>query len=118
MELVNLTPHPITLHRKDGTTITIAPEPTPARVATTTREVGAVDGIPLVEEHYGKVTGLPEAKQGVVYVVSRPVVDACPERRDLLVVTDTVRDDQGRVTGARALARLRRPGRVRKIRNQ
>lgn len=104
MKLVNLTPHPVHLIRDDGTTTTIQPEPVPARVATTTREVGDIDGVPIVEERYEEVAGLPDPKPGVVYVVSRVVAAARPERRDLLVPADLVRDDQDQVVGARALA--------------
>lgn len=105
MTIVNLTPHPVHLIRDDGTTTTIQPEPVSARVVTTSRRVGDVDGVPIIEEHYGQVTGLPEAEPGVVYVVSRVVAAACPERRDLLVPADLVRSADGTVIGCRALAR-------------
>lgn len=106
MELVNLTPHPITLHRADGTVRTIAPEPTPARVATTTREIGEIDGIPLVEEAYEDVTGLPPPQPDTVYVVARVVAEHNPHRGDLVAPGNLIRDDQGRPIGARALVRI------------
>lgn len=41
-----------------------------------------------------------------MYVVSRQVAEAAPERDDLYVVDDTVQDDQGRIIGDRGLARI------------
>jgi hypothetical protein len=41
--------------------------------------------------------------------VSRQVAEAARDRGDLLVVDETVRDNEGRIIGARALASLAGP---------
>src|SRR5690606_4107896 len=73
MRLVNLTPHPVTLLVGDRT-LTIPPEPTPARCSETRTVVGAVevDGleVPVTVVGFGEVQGLPDPQEGVLYVVS------------------------------------------------
>lgn len=56
----------------------------------------------------GPVEGLPEPDPAcrVRYIVSRVVAEAARGRADLLIPDDTVRDEQGRIIGCRALARL------------
>lgn len=113
MRVVNLTPHPIVLHA-DGATITIPPSGVVCRAAERVETVGAieVDGatIPVRRIEYGAPEGLPEPQPGVIYVVSGIVAQAVrayyPDRDDVFVVTDPVRDDSGRIVGARALARV------------
>lgn len=55
---------------------------------------------------FGKVENLPEPQEGVVYVVSALVAQAVPDREDVFIPDDTVRDEQGRIIGVRALARV------------
>jgi hypothetical protein len=62
--------------------------------------------IPLMSCSYGAVTGLPEPKPGRVYVVSHLVAKRCPERNDLVVPDQLVRDDYGVIIAARALSVL------------
>jgi len=109
MKLVNLTPHKVTLVKPDGSQIEIPPEGRCPRVRMEVREAGEVLGVPVVETVAAGVEGLPEPRPGVYYIVSRAVAAACPGRDDLLVPDDLVRDGEGRVIGARRLARVR-PG--------
>lgn len=53
-----------------------------------------------------KVLNLPPRKEGVIYLVSRQVAEACPERDDLVIVDETIRDEKGEVIGAKALAKV------------
>ena len=103
MNLKNLTPHPITIVRRDGTTVTIAPEAIPARVSEQTTEmpVHAYD-VPLLFTQAVGVIGLPPREPGVVLIVSRMVLDAA-DRADLVSPGTLVRDAQGRVTGCASL---------------
>lgn len=109
MRLVNLTPHPVTLLVGDRT-LTIPPEPTPARCSETRTVVGAVevDGleVPVTVVGFGQVQGLPDPQEGVLYVVSRIVAEACRDRADLVIPDNLVRDAEGRIIGARSLARV------------
>jgi len=110
----NLTPHPVTLWVPGGYVI-VPPDPAgPARCKVTSEMVGLLrvrlrddrppDTIPLRRTVMGEVEGLPEPEPGVVLIVSRVVAEAARDRHDLLIVDDTIRDEQGRIVAARALA--------------
>ena len=64
----------------------------------------AAVSIPISSSSYGEVVDLPAPQVGVYYIVSRLVMSACPNRQDLLVPNDLVRDEAGRVIGCRSLA--------------
>ena len=85
MRLVNLTPHVVVLYRADGSTETIPPSGTVARVTQETTRVGSVAGVPVVTTRPGPVTGLPDfdADDGAGYIVSSMVRLALPDRIDL-----------------------------------
>jgi len=112
LQIVNLTPHTITLMPAGptGPVVTIPPSGRVARCATYRVQAGTVtvDGIsvPVNQTRFGKVENLPEPQPDTIYVVSAIVAQAVPEREDVFVVDDTVRDDQGRIIGARALAHV------------
>lgn len=111
MQLINLTPHPLTLIGQDGAVLlTQAPDGPMARCAEDRRELGAVtlqDGasVPLRSVGFGAVTGLPAPRDGVLYVVSRATAEAATGRDDVVYPDEQVRDDDGRIIGCRALAR-------------
>lgn len=101
--LINLTPHEITIIRDDGN-IALPPSGTIARCTVNRHQVGSVDGIPVNRTVFGAVEGLPDPQPDTYYIVSAIVAQACPDRSDLLITDDAVRDDQGRIIGCRALA--------------
>lgn len=128
--LVNLTPHAITLIAGEQQ-VTVPPVPAgPARCTTQREQVGSivVDGVtfPVNRTRFGKITGLParvahcddtqcrvdtlvsggRCPHAPVYLVSAIVAQAAPDRDDLVIVDDTVRNDAGQVVGARAVARV------------
>lgn len=70
MQIMNLTPHAITVQLPDGSRQTFAPAGAPARVASRSVDAGEVAGIPLRATVWGDVVGLPGPTAGVVYVVS------------------------------------------------
>lgn len=90
MKIRNYTPHTITLA---GDTRTVLPSEGIARV----------DGLPL-----GPVVGLPNPRPGTLYVVSVIVAERLPERDDLRVPGEQIRDEQGRIIGCRSLLRPER----------
>jgi hypothetical protein len=109
MQVVNLTPHSITVVCDDGSAITY-PAPgsgvSAARVAVTSVPAPPLaDGCPTVRMSRGDVQDLPAPAPGVLYIVSRMVADAVPDRDDLLVPGAPVRDAHGAVIGCRALVR-------------
>lgn len=110
MELINLTPHPLTLLGPDGTVLlNQAPDGPMARCTEDRREVGTVAlpggaAVPLRTVGFGTVTGLPAPRDGVLYVVSRATAEAAG-RDDVVYPEEQVRDGDGRIIGCRALAR-------------
>lgn len=107
--LVNLTPHVITLYRGDAPDAELLPAPVPARLDVSYRRRPPVvhdqRTWPTVEMVLGQVENLPSESEGRWFVVSPVVQAALPERDDLLVPADLVRDRRGTVIGCRALAR-------------
>lgn len=103
--ILNLTPHAVNVIREDNTTLTIAPSGTVARVSQMREQIGEVEGIPINVSKFGEVVDLPEQQEGVFLIVSRLVISALPDREDLIVPDDLVRDDQGRIIGCRSFSR-------------
>jgi hypothetical protein len=105
MQFVNLTPHGVTIARKNGSTFTVAPSGTVARREERRVECDPLDwGIAIGVAEYGDVTGLPAPVPGVAYIVSGLVLSAVPHRHDVFAPGPAVRDDQGRVIGCRGLS--------------
>jgi rubredoxin len=107
-QLVNLTPHEIRLVPEAGGEVVVPPSGEVARCAVERRLVGHLlcDGVtvPLHRTVFGAVEGLPAPRAGVVCIVSALVAQAA-KRPDVVSIDDAVRDPQGRIVGARALAR-------------
>ena len=103
-EIINLTPHDVNLIGKDDKEIATFPSRGVVRCSTNRRMVGMLNGISINKTLFGEVTGLPDEKEGTYYIVSALVANACPNRHDLLLTDDAVRDDQGRIIGCKALA--------------
>lgn len=106
MSIINLTPHAVTLHGADGKAVTLPPSGQVARLAVT-REAMApvvVNGVtlPVSRPTLGAVTGLPDARPGVLLLVSALVADAV-RRADVVSPGELVRDAAGVITGAKGL---------------
>lgn len=89
----------------DGNIRNFAPSGAVARVVITSAVDGAIDGINVFKTTYGAVDGLPDPVDGVVYAVSRLVLNACVDRADLVSPGDLLRDDKGVVIGANGFSR-------------
>lgn len=112
MEIINMTPHAVTLMDNENTIIkVVAPAGMTIRLTQETEVVGSLDGIPLTRTKYGDplvvseegTSAMPAVEEGVYYVVSAMVKNALPERADFLVPAEQVRDEAGRVIGCRSL---------------
>lgn len=102
MEIVNLTPHEIIF--MGNKTITIPTSGIVARVAVKREQVGTLNGLPIYRSVLGQVENLPDPKADTVYIVSAIVAQAVKGKRDdIYIVDDTVRDENGRIIGCRAL---------------
>ena len=101
MKITNLTPHEITLCGQKLPTMGVA------RVATATRQVAEINGIPVNQVSFGQVVGLPEARKNTIYIVSKIVAEAVKgQRNDIYIVDKTIRNEQGQIIGCEALAKI------------
>lgn len=107
INFVNLTPHSIVIFDDAGNTIlTVEPSGQIARCNVTREKIGNVNGIPINKSRFGKVENLPEPQEGTIFIVSALTAQAVPEREDVFITDDAVRDEQGRIIGCRALAHI------------
>lgn len=107
MSFVNLTPHRVTLYTKDGGEIVLPPCAKPARVRMLTSMQGLHEGVEVVGQPVASgLENLPDINEErfTLYIVSRIVKDAVPERYDCVVPNDVVRDDSGNIVGCRSVA--------------
>ena len=102
--LINLTPHTVTLLKQNLNILTTIPSSGNAvRCSQQTINTGFIGDIPITSTTFGEVIGLPEEKEGVYYIVSRLVMSACPNRKDLLVPNELQKDDTERIIGCLSL---------------
>ena len=100
--IINLTPHDVTI---SGNVIPRSGEL--ARCQERFEMGGEIDGFPIATAFEYHSPDLPDQKEGVFYVVSLPVaLAAAKHRTDLLIAIGQTRDEQGRINGCSALARL------------
>ena len=98
MKIISLVPHDIHVGGK-----TFKPSGKVARVDTHSVFLDRKMGIDFYRTDFGKVTDLPDKADGIFYIVSGLVASALPDRDDLLIPHDLIRDDQGRVIGCKGL---------------
>ena len=99
MNIVNLTPHAITIETETGERTTFQPSGTLARVSQTQQSAGRIGGFELRRNTFGDVEGIPEATPETFYIVSAIVLSAS-ERTDL-IAPDTgpsaIRNERGQI---------------------
>lgn len=105
-DIKNLTPHSIVVILSDDIRYVITPSDTVARCSAETEVIGEVNGIPLTRTSYGEVYGLPAQKENTIYIVSTLVAQACPERDDLFIPNEIVRDTNGKVIGCKSFGKV------------
>ena len=107
MNLVNLTPHKITVFRAGFEPLVIEPTLPSARVKEDKRLLREENGFKFYEVIYGEVENLPKdlTKTDNFYIVSSLVKNAIIQQhgyhKDLIVPCDLVRDEQGNIVGCR-----------------
>jgi hypothetical protein len=105
-QLVNLTPHALTLVTAGGTPITFLASSRLARLAVVreARPALAIDGeiYGVVRPTLGEITGLPDPAPGVIYVASALVAEKAG-RADVFSPGELIRDAAGVIVGARGL---------------
>lgn len=105
VKIINLTPHDINIILDNDTT-TIPTSGQIARCKTNRIQIDMIDSIPINQTQFGQVTDLPNQQENIFYIVSALVANALPDRSDLLIPDDTVRDNEGKIIGCKALARV------------
>jgi hypothetical protein len=110
VKIINCTPHPVVWVNKNGDKTTFEPSGNVPRLETVTQKVGWIGDIPMVRNTMGEVVGLPGPVDGVVYIVSFLVCQACPDRADLVAPDTTpdsvVRDENGRIVGVKRFQKV------------
>lgn len=107
MTIINLTPHAINfIGANNAPILTVEQSGTLARVSCLTITTSEIAGIPVTATFYSEVQGLPEPQDGVVYVVSSLVAQRCPDRQDVFIPNESVRDENDRIIGCRSLGRI------------
>lgn len=104
---VNLLPHPVDLFDDDGELVGSIPTTgAVARCRESRQVLGVVDGVRLTRTVFEReVDNLPGPRPGTYYIVSRPVAEVLPERDDLVVPDELVRNGRGEIVGCRSLCR-------------
>lgn len=107
MELINLTPHDINIVA-EGTSIILETIPVSgvvARVSMDEEDLGVKGNIRFVRVRPGRPVNVPEPRPGTLFIVSRAVQEALPERHDLIVPTRMVRSaDRRTILGCAAFS--------------
>lgn len=96
--IINLTPHVINVNNR------IIPSHGLARCSEIVDVVDTFDNIDIIKKTFGEVTGLPKYRLHTRFVVSIIVKLALPDRSDILVPGEIIRDDQGKIIGCKNLA--------------
>lgn len=105
-KIMNMTPHAITFVQEGGN-IVIEPSGTVARVAAKTVQTGEIiNGIPVTRTEFGEVEDLPAPEEGTVFIVSSMVAGRVPDRTDVFIPNESVRDDAGRIIGCKSFGRI------------
>lgn len=101
--IVNMTPHDVVMYGNDNRAFCTFPASGKLiRLSQKNEIVGDINGIPTIKVVFGEPKGLPEYNPDIVYIVSAFVKSALPDRVDLVVPSDPVRDPDGRIIGCRA----------------
>ena len=108
MNIVNLTPHEIKLIVKKSFGSVTHTIPTSGTIARVSQSIDYIkDGpgdIPLYKSTFGQVENLPDEVEGTLLIVSSIVKSAMPDRKDLVVPVNFVRDADGKIIGAGGLS--------------
>ena len=104
-KMINMTPHPVNIVDENKSVIkVILPSGNLIRLSSSTKDSGfSVDDVKITKTIFGNPQGLPEENLGTYYIVSQIVKSAFPNRQDLLVPAEMIRDDQGNIIGCKSL---------------
>jgi len=106
--IINMTPHPVHIVDSDNNIVCTFPKgDTQIRLEAKTVPLGILTddkfAVPLTYTEFGEAVGLPEYQPGTFYIVSQIVKSALPNRSDLFVPAEVVRDAAGNIIGCKSL---------------
>lgn len=102
--IINTTPHNVNICDANNKVInTFLKSDNPIRLNSTSNQIGDVNGIPVNSVTFGSAD-LLAFQEGIYYIVSALVKNALPNRPDLLVPHDVVRDEGGNIIGCRSFS--------------
>lgn len=105
MNIKNYTPHNINILK--GNEVVVYPSLGIARCVSQKEYLYVIDGIEIYKMFYGEVIGLPEQEDNTIFIVSKIVAEALKGKRDdLLIVNETVKDDNNVVLYCKSLSKL------------
>ncbi len=93
MNVINLTCHDVNIEKENGEIATIPPSGMEARCKITRIPQGSFLGFTLYKTVYNDITGLPEPRNGTIYIVSGRMLSACPERDDLYQPGELIKEN-------------------------
>ena len=112
-EIVNLTPHALDLLLEDGTSLKVPASGNLVRLKETVEKRESIvlaDGkmVGVNAKTFGEIEGLPESKDGVIFVVSgiagTTIWDLLPDRRkDVFIPGNALRDSENKIIGCDGL---------------
>ena len=109
IKLVNCTPHDVNLVTTNGS-ITFPRSGIIPRLTEQQKKINSINSngieIDIMQKSFSEVEGLPEPKEGTIFIVSALVAGAVKNRDDLVIPNDTIRDEAGRIIGCKNLARI------------
>ncbi len=102
--IYNKTPHDIVIITEDRKEIKrLKAEKGAVRLGAEVKKVGNIGKVPITKTIFKEAQGLPSYKEGVYYVVSQLVKSSLPQRTDLLVPAQILRDEKKRIVGCMSL---------------
>lgn len=109
--IINMTPHDVVIMDENGNTVKVFPSQGVARLSVKTAHGKPIimdDGttVPTSYSIFGEVEGLPEEKDDTIYIVSSMIAGRYPQRNDLFIPNESIRDDKGRIIGCKSLGRI------------
>ena len=101
----NYTPH--TINILQGNAIIKYPSIGIARCIPFKEYLYNINGIEVYKMSYGEVTGLPAEEENTILIVSKIVAECMKDKRkDLLIVNEVVKDENGIILFCKSLSKL------------
>jgi hypothetical protein len=105
VRIVNCTPHKISIQKEDGQFLTVPPSGTIARVTAKNSVAERLNGFIVYNTEFGEVENLPDPQEGVIYLVSRVLLNALQgSRSDCFSPGNLLRDENGQPIGCQGLS--------------